>query len=880
MHKARLEIFFEQEVLAQVYTINAQLTKEQFIEIPSLLTNQKSIWRLFLKDEKQITLISNSQSRVTDHWWHKDSKIALKENDTVSEVSYHFGITDNLANTLQKIIEQRFNYTFQQQESVYSSQLFLGKTNEYNTVIQKCDVHKAEEKPIILQERTLTKAPVVTNTIDLEKEDLIALSKKMVLGLSEKAMIAIRNHFRILKRNPTDIELETFAQTWSEHCKHTIFSSPIDDIKNGLYKTYIKGATYKIMANKHNFCISVFSDNAGAIRFTDDWLVAAKVETHNSPSALEPFGGSITGILGVNRDVIGFGLGSKPIANTYGFCFADPNKKYTLFSTNKPILSPRKIIDGVIKGVNVGGNCSGIPTVLGFAHYHERFIAKPLVYVGTIGLIPRKIGSEEKLSHIKEPQPGDYIVIIGGHTGKDGIHGATFSSEALNDSSPVSAVQIGDPITQKKLSDALIKEARDLLLYNAITDNGAGGLSSSVGEMGKNGFKVQLEKVPLKYPGMMPWEIWVSESQERMTLSVPPEKYPELEKIMKKHDVDIAVIGTFNNSGRAIVSHETETIMDLSTDFLHNGNPVEHLRTREITLPKQPIDYYTDEINLQNQEFISKQYDHEVQGGSLLKPLQGKGKVVADAAVVRPILELDKGVALSQGISILHSDDQDPYYMAANAIDTAIRNLIVVGSNPDKIALLDNFCWSNSTDPERLWQLKRTAEACYDYAVAFNTPFISGKDSMFNDFKGHDENGNPVHLTDPPTLLVSGIGIVDDTSKCISCDVKFSGDLLYLIGDNNQYRVNAERAFKLYKKVYQAINMELLASAISVNNGGLAHALHRKSVAGQLEISINNFYTKERKEYPSRIVVSINPNNKRKFEELFSGEVILIGKVI
>ena len=893
----RIDIYSSDYRSAQVYTISdTKLSVEQCKSIASELLTNNDNWRMCLlgsgvSEWFEPSLNGYDIIKYNSAMWLSGEKITryVDKKDRITEISYHPETTDNLANTLKKMIEQRFGCYFNESSIVKTTKLFIDKyekNHEYNSLIEWYKCEDAEKVNIFTSVHS--DGENISHTChgrevqEIARYKLDKYNEENALGLSDDAIKEIKKHFKLLNRKPTDIELETLAQTWSEHCKHTIFSSPIDDINNGLYKTYIKSATEQIIQKKKDFCVSVFSDNAGAISFTENWLIAAKVETHNSPSAIEPFGGAMTGILGVNRDIIGFGKGAKPVANMYGFCFANPSKEYSYFrdqDLKNPVLQPRKIIDGVVKGVEVGGNCSGIPTTQGFVFYDEGFIAKPLVFVGTVGLIPRFING--KPSHVKKPENNDYIVIIGGHTGKDGVHGANFSSESLNNDSPSSAVQIGDPITQKKLSDALIKEARNLDLYNAITDNGAGGLSSSVGEMGHRGFEVHLEKVLLKYSGIRPWEIWVSESQERMTLSVPPEKYDTLCKIMQKHDVSISKIGTFNDSGVAKVKYNDKVILNLDTDFLHNGNPLEHLKTEEMIV-NQEIPH-TKETNLQGFRSISEQYDHEVQGGSILKPLQGKERVSADATVVRPVLSLEKGVAISQGIGILLNDRMDPYAVAANAVDTAIRNAIVVGANPEKIAILDNFCWSNSTDQKRLWQLKRSVKACYDYAIAFGTPFISGKDSMFNDFKGYNSNGNFVHLTDPPTLLITSIGIVDNIEKCVSLDAKFPGDLLYLLGENDSYSVNADQALSLYKNFYEAINRELIASAISVNLGGLKHAINKiapKEGILKIKINNNNKYP-SLDEYPSRILVTINPDKKTKFEKLFIkysflGEVVSV----
>ncbi|KAB2978444.1 phosphoribosylformylglycinamidine synthase [Wolbachia endosymbiont of Nasonia oneida] len=758
---------------------------------------------------------------------------------------------------------------------------------------------------------------------ELEKISRDGIDGNGTLGLSLAAMKAIKDYFKKLNRNPYDIELESLAQTWSEHCKHNIFCSPIDEIKDGLYAHYIKRATREINSD---ICVSVFSDNAGGIIFNDDYLIVDKVETHNSPSALDPFGGAMTGVLGVNRDIVGFGKGAEPIMNTYYFCFAKEakGKFYRDKERTDEILPPKYIMKEVIHGVNVAGNCSGIPTQLGSVYFDDRFCGKPLVFVGSVGIIPRNINNAP--SHIKGPKNSDKIVIIGGRVGRDGIHGATFSSEALSGNSPSTIVQIGDPITQKKLSNAVIK-ARDLGLYNAITDNGAGGLSSSIGEMGKDGFEVDLSKVLLKNDGMAPWEIWISESQERMTLAVPEENLPMFKQIMKKHDVEVCVIGEFNESGKAVVKCPKGTvIMDIGTEFLHDGNPKMHLQTKPwskglpapragMTTSSPSLEIELKEMlsrpNICSKEFIVVQYDHEVQGSSVLKPLQGKGRMCSEAIVSRPVLSSNKGVVKSQGFGSSYGEI-DTYHMAACAIDTAIRNYVAAGGNINHLALLDNFCWCDAYNPERLWQLKKAAEACYDFATAFKTPFISGKDSMFNDFKGYDENGEKVIISAPPSLLISAIGIIENIENAVSLDVKMPGDLIYVlgetldelgrseyqlysgIGNNNVPKVDAKSARKLYERYNQAIKDGIIASAIAPNLGGLVIALAKSLIAGDLGAEIDLSLVPIGKiqntdiinkiimfsESQSRILVTIAPQNQKRFEELFEGAVYsCIGKV-
>jgi len=574
-------------------------------------------------------------------------------------------------------------------------------------------------------------------------------------------------------------------------------------------------------------------------------------------------------------------------------------------------------MDGVIRGVNVGGNCSGIPTPQGFVYFDDRYKGKPLVFVGTIGLIPRAVNGASSVE--KCARAGDAVVIAGGRVGKDGIHGATFSSEALTSGSPATAVQIGDPITQKKMSDAIVKEARDLNLYTSVTDNGAGGISCSVAEMAKEsgGFEVDLEKVPLKYPGLSPWEIWVSESQERMTFSIPKAKVSQFIDLMKRRGVEAVAIGTFTDTGRGLVRYRGKTVFDMSLDFLHNGLPRKELaqtytpvkRTKK--MPAAEADYtkaFTDmlkRLNITSFEFISAQYDHEVQANSVIKPLQGKGKVNGNASVIRPVLTSKKGVVLSQALFPSYSEI-DPYRMAACSIDTAVRNAISVGGTLDSLAILDNFCWCDSLNAERLGQLVRAAEACYDYAVAYGTPYVSGKDSMFNDFKGFDKDGNAVRLSVPPTLLISSFGVIDNVEHCQSIDFKAEGDLVYVLGitydecAGSEYElylqqrdrtitasevpaVDAVKNAALYREFENALKNNLIASSISVERGGLAVALAKSCVAGKLGASADLVKLAAKSdrddvllfsESQGRFLVSVDPKKKEQFEKAFSGSAL------
>ncbi|MES2930910.1 MAG: AIR synthase-related protein [Patescibacteria group bacterium] len=861
------------------------------------------------------------------------------------EIGYLPGVTDNVGHTAMEEIADKLGRPFKDTEAVYVSRLFCisGELSEsdakiislslHNPLIERAYVAKADlikkqnGLPLVVPQVILpTKTPVIKVSLDLSDEELIKIGKEGISGpdgirrgplaLDLESMKVIQAFFRKLKRDPTDIELESLAQTWSEHCKHTIFANSIDDIKDGLYKTYIKAATNIIRKNKgkDDFCVSVFSDNAGGIVLDKDFMVTHKVETHNSPSALDPFGGAITGIVGVNRDTIGFGLGAKPIANTYGFCFGYPGDVRPLYrdkNLTQKMLPPRRIIDGVIKGVNVGGNCSGIPTVSGFVRYDDRFRGKPLVFVGTVGLIPRKING--KLSHEKSARIGDLIVVVGGRVGADGIHGATFSSVAMDSSSPATAVQIGDPITQKKLSDAIIKEARNRELYTSITDNGAGGLSCSVAEMAKEsgGAVVDIESIPTKYPGLSPWEIWISESQERMTLSVPKKKWNEFKNLMESRGVLAVVIGEFTDSGKCIVRHNGKMIMDMPMEFLHNGLPVRHLISEKSKSvhkdPKIPRgDSRTKELlallregNVGGFSFISEQYDHEVQATSVIKPLSGKGRINTDAQVIRPVLDSTKGVILSEGVYPSYSDI-DTYHMAACAIDTAIRNAVAGGGSLKHLAILDNFCWCSSYDKKRLAELVAAVRACYDYAVGYGTPFISGKDSMFNDFRGYDEKGNLIAISIPPTLLISAIGVMKDISKAVSPEFKMAGDIIYVLGEthdelgaseyykllakgtledigNSMPRVDLQKNIKIYQALEKAIDKELIASSLSLTSGGLSVGLAKASLGGMLGCTVNvknipgtasSIDAKLFSESQGRIIVTVAKKNIRAFEKL------------
>ncbi len=739
------------------------------------------------------------------------------------------------------------------------------------------------------------------------------------LALTLADMHAIRAHFKTLGRQPTDIELEMIAQTWSEHCKHRIFASPMEGIPRGIYKEYIKRATEEIRKKKgkKDFCVSVFSDNSGIIAFDKNWLVTHKVETHNSPSALDPFGGAITGIVGVNRDAIGTGLGAKPVANVYGFCVGEPSDVRPLFRDERmeeQMLPPRRILEGVVKGVNQGGNASGIPTEHGFLLCEDRFRGKPLVFAGTVGLLPRKTAGRK--SWEKAARPGDLIVSVGNRVGLDGIHGATFSSVKLDEGSPATAVQIGDPITQKKFSDMLVKEARDLGLYNSITDNGAGGISSAIGEMAREagGCRVDLEKVPVKYPGLAPWQIWISESQERMTLAVPKSKWKELAALAKRRGVEATVIGEFTKGGQALVQWNGKTILDLSLEFLHDGWPREEIAVREPIRVLSPLrkpagDITADMLAILSRPsvashlFIAEQYDYEVQGGSVAKPIQGRGRVPSPSAVAKPVLSSPSGILMTSALYPNYSDG-DTYRMAAASIDTCVRQALAGGANLDSIAILDNFCWSRSNTPESMWELREAGRACYETALAYETPYISGKDSMHNDFRGYDHKGEPAAISIPPTLLVSALAVLPKALDAKTLDFKMAGDFIYLIGEThdefggteygamhgdateNVPAVDAKNWVKTYKMFGRA--RKYSNACFAVARGGLSVALSKMAIGGMLGFEIDlakvpGTYSSAEgalfSESQGRIVCAVPSRDRALFEKAMGKNAVRIGRV-
>ena len=874
--------------------------------------------------------------------------------DWLIEVGFRPGVTDNVGKTAREAITLLLSDNIGTRKvSVYTSRQYLISGNisqvdaeriasdllandliERHQVIGSGEFAFNQGLPAHVPQVLGKGEPQVTqiNLAEVDAQGLLKISQEKLLALNLEEMETIQHYYQNpavikarkkigLDENTTDVELECLAQTWSEHCKHKIFNSKIDysDGRNklkidSLFKKYIKGSTIKIRKakGKKDFCLSVFVDNAGVIKFNDDHNLVFKVETHNSPSALDPYGGALTGIVGVNRDPFGTGIGAKLIFNIDVFCFASPFHKKKL---PPRILHPRRIYEGVREGVEHGGNKSGIPTINGSIVFDERFLGKPLVYCGTAGIMPVKLNG--KPTHTKEIKPGDIIVMTGGRIGKDGIHGATFSSEELHEGSPVTAVQIGDPITQKKMTDFLLV-ARNRGLYRAITDNGAGGLSSSVGEMAtySGGCEIDLALAPLKYAGLQPWEILVSEAQERMTLAVDPQKVSAFSELAKKMGVEATAMGKFTKSGIFHVRYGEKTVAYLDMDFMHDGVPQMKL-TAKWRSPKnaepafaQPTNLnkafvqMLSRLNICSKEAVVRQYDHEVQGGSVVKPMVGaQNDGPSDAGIVRPLLTSTEGVVVAHGICPRYSDI-DTYDMTACAIDEAIRNAVAVGADLDHLAGLDNFCWcdpvqsTKTPDGEyKLAQLVRSNMAIYDYTTAFGVPCISGKDSMKNDY-----SIGKTKISVPPTLLYSVIGKIKDVRKAVTMDAKRPQDLVYIIGEtrdelggsewfaqhwtvgNKVPQVDVKKAIKKYRALHETIQAGLVASCHDCSDGGLGIALIETAFAGGLGMNIDlkdvPYRGKKRNDYilfsetASRFVVTIHPKDQSKFEKIMAENVI------
>jgi len=819
------------------------------------------------------------------------------------EITYNPGVMDPVEESTLKGIRDLDIHTVSRVKTAMKYHIYGQFTAiEKDTIIEKILANKLIQHVVQPGEKIFAESAdykfqlIEVDMLDADDEKLVSISQDGQLFLNLEEMKTIQAHFQKLGRKPTDVELEMLAQTWSEHCVHKTFRGLIDyngEIIDNLLKSTIMRVTREL---DKTWCLSVFKDNAGVISFNENFDVCFKVETHNHPSALEPYGGANTGIGGVIRDPLGTGLGAKPIANTDVFCFAPPDTPYDALPDG--VLHPKRIMKGVVAGVRDYGNRMGVPTVNGAVLFDEGYLSNPVIYCGNVGLIPRN-RCEKRVS------PGDMIVLVGGRTGRDGIHGATFSSGELTPESEVvsaGAVQIGNPIVEKKLLDALL-EAREKELYRCINDCGGGGLSSAVGEMGQDvGVLVDLEKVPLKYEGLRYDEIWISEAQERMILAVPPDKVEECLQAFADEDVEATVIGTFTGDGQLRLHYDGTPVGDLSMEFLHRGYPRSE-KAAEWTPPTFGEPEFGDpgelgdwllsllgSWNIASKEWVVRQYDHEVQGGSVLKPLVGAlSDGPGDAAVWRPRLDSYRGIAVANGINAQYGKI-DPYWMAASVIDEALRQIVAVGASLDHVALLDNFSWGDPDDPQQLAGLVRACQGCYDIAKVFGTPFISGKDSLNNCYL---VDGNLVSI--PPTLLVSALAVVDDVRACISMDLKEPGDYLYIVGltyeelGGSQYycrrglignrvpRVDAHASRRAMSALARACRSGLVRSCHDCSEGGLGVAAAEMAFAGNrgLEIDLARVSTGEQisrndyllfSESNSRFLVEVHPDRAEEFE--------------
>ena len=700
---------------------------------------------------------------------------------------------------------------------------------------------------------------------NLSEAELTQLSQNMKLSLSTEDMLVVQQIFREIDREPTDVELEVIAQTWSEHCKHRIFAATIQHTVNGeqeevksMYKTFIQRPSKEIMARKPGFVLSCFVDNAGFIKLDDNLSVCLKAETHNHPSAIEPYAGANTGLGGVIRDILGAGKGAKPIANLDVFCFGAPDTPQSMVEGHN-IIHPLGIMRGVVHGVRDYGNRMGIPTTSGAIQFDPTYIYNPLVFCGTAGVIPQA-------DIAKEMKPGLAVVVIGGRTGKDGLHGATFSSAAMGEDSHAEdqqAVQIGNPIEEKKTLDVIL-EARERGLIEFVTDCGAGGFSSAAGEMlSETGGNLYLERAPLKEPNMVSWQIFLSESQERMVLAVKPENLDELQKLCDTFQTEMTVLGESNDSGVLRVWHNGELVVEMDNSKLHDA-PTKQLTSVFNAAPAN-IGVALDDSDLAgdlkqlfgdfaivSREPIIREYDHEVQGNTVLKPLAG---ATADAPQDASVIDIDGSDKLmSLALAILPEwGKTDPYAMGTGTVDETVRQLVLAGTNPDKIALLDNFCMGNPECPTELGRIVECAKGIREAALAYGAPYVSGKDSFYNYFETED---GPVNI--PVTFLCSGFGVVEDASHVHGSSLRRSDSVLFLVGNTEDEmggsvyarvkgvkdckvpQTDCAANFAIYKQYYdKALTQGLVLSAHDLSEGGLAVAAAEMAFSGKGGITLN-----------------------------------------
>jgi len=924
----------------------------------------------------------------------KNESMAQSLNQQIHQIDVTFlpGVTDSVAENLLRAAREMGIETLEAaaagqcirvngDAALSQARLQQMALDHYaNPVVQRFTIDQPISPPFVDEAETIIGVVETIALTEATDAELLAISKTRRLSLDLAEMQAIQQYYRGEGREPVDIELEMLAQTWSEHCVHKTFKAIIEtgdggrktedgvlpssvsrppSVINGLLKTYIRAATEKL--NKP-WVKSAFVDNAGIIEFDEHWDLAFKVETHNHPSALEPFGGANTGLGGVIRDVLG--VSARPIANTDVLCFGpieDGGRKTEdgeesvigLPSSVLPdgVLPPKRVYDGVVRGIEDYGNKMGIPTVNGAIYFHPGYTANPLVFAGCLGIRPKTDdgGPTSPSSVLRPPslpQPGDLIIAIGGRTGRDGLRGATFSSMEMDTATSQiagSAVQIGHPIHEKQAQEAIL-QAYELGLYHAITDCGAGGFSSAVGEMASGlGATVQLQNALLKYPGLQPWEIWLSEAQERMVLAVAPEHWPQLKALCDGQDIDAFSLGTFEASGRLKLYYGENLVGDLSIEFLHDGIPQRRLKAelrieneelrKEPANAAAPISQFSilnsqllsllSHPNIRSREDVIRKYDHEVKGQTAVKPLVGVANAgpgdAAVIAVLSPVGDLtedegrktagerssvsglpsetpSRGAVISNGMCPQYGE-LDPYAMAWAAIDEAVRNAVSVGADPDRIAILDNFCWGNPNLPDRLGSLVECARGCHDAALAYGTPFISGKDSLNNEYTAADGQKHAI----PGTLLISALGIAPDVSRTTTMDLKQAGDILYVMGETkgemggSHYLMTEDRGrrtdFSVFRPpspvkdplprlraLHTAIQRGYVAACHDCSEGGLAVALAEMCLAGRMGAELKLERVPQDQSYSSevllfceslgRFIVEVKPEHVADFEAI------------
>jgi phosphoribosylformylglycinamidine synthase len=922
-----------------IVTIDAQLSDEQ-VEIA-----QRQIFT------NPVTQISSTAPLAIDFDW-------------IIWVGLRPGVRDNAGATAAEAIEDLLGITLGDTEAIYTSKRYCLKGQGLdqdrvekiahellaNDIIQQWKIFNRENWApnegigYIIPKVRLDHEPTVT-TIPIDRDEtLLGISAERNLALNPNDVPTIRQYFlspdvqaqrsRVGLSEPTDVELEYISQGRSDHCNHNTFQGLFryeewgtgkKQIIDNLFKTCIKDPTLALKEKKE-WVKSVLWDNAGVGRFDNDHYYVITGETHNSPSNMEAYGGAITGIVGIYRDPMGTGKGSKLIMGSYGFCVGPRNYQGEL----KPRLHPRRLLDGIIEGVRDGGNKSGIPTPFGQVLFHPGYMGKCLVYVTALGIMPATINNEP--AEEKTILPGDLVVMSGGRVGKDGIHGVTASSETFSENTPTGHVQIGDPYTQKKMHDFLI-EARDLGLIRFITDNGGGGLSSSVGETARfsGGCEIDLDKVPLKYSGLDQWEIWVSESQERMTIAIAPENEKQFFELSDRHGVESTVIGHYTNSGKLHIKYDDKSCAYVDLDLLTAGFPQWEFdalwrspQDRGCCEPVlgSPHDHnglLLDMLrrpNIGSKGWISRQYDHEVQGTSVIKPLVGVDRDIAsDAAVIRPVLNSEKGLAFSQAMLPFYSQI-DAYHMTTCTMDESVRRLMAVGGDPDHLGGVDNFCWPTieydpHTNPDgkfKAAQLVRSCQALRDMCLVYEIPLLSGKDSMYVDGHLQGRYGERHKISALESLQFSATSVVDDVNRCLTLDTKVPDDLVYVLGRThnelgaseyydmlgyvgcNVPHVNAQECIGLYRVFAKAVRMEIFASAHGIYRGGLGVHLALTAMAGGLGMEVELAAVPTRaplrddqllySESAGRFIVSIDPKHQAVFEKLFEGyPVAKIGHV-